>query len=102
MSPRDQHVVAAVDGSDASIALLDWAATYATIVGADVTVVGAWCRSELPPDNRDARAEDEDPVALEDRLQHFVRQTCTGVLHRVIVANADPAALLLRESRAQT
>ena len=38
-------------------------------------------------------------AALEDRLQHFVRQTCTGVPHQVVVANADPAVLLLRESR---
>ena len=70
MSHHDQHVVAGVDGSDVSIALLDWAATYATIVGADVKVVGARCRHELP-DHRSARAEDEVPVALEDRLEHL-------------------------------
>ena len=34
MSHRDQQVVAGVDGSDASMALLDWAASYAAIVGA--------------------------------------------------------------------
>ena len=98
MSHHDQHVVAGVDGSDVSIALLDWAATSATIVGADVKVVGARCRHELP-DHRSARAEDEVPVALEDRLEHYARQTYTRVPHQVVVANADPAAWLLSESR---
>jgi len=98
MSHRDQHVVAGVDGSDASIPLLDWAASYAAIVGADGKVVGAWCRHEQA-DHPSSRADDVVTVALEDRLHHLVRQTCTGVPHQVVVANADPAALLLRESR---
>jgi nucleotide-binding universal stress UspA family protein len=98
MSHRDLHVVAGLDGSDASIALLDWAARYAAVVGADVKVVTAW-RHHEPPDHRSARAEDDVPAALVDRLQHLVRQTCTGVPHQLVVAKADPAALLLRESR---
>jgi nucleotide-binding universal stress UspA family protein len=98
MSHRDRHVVAGVDGSDASISLLDWAATYAATVGADLKLVGASCRHELPH-HRSAGAEDQGLVALEDRLQQLVRQTCTGVPHQVVVANADPAVLLLRESR---
>ena len=98
MSHSDRHVVAGVDGSDASIALLDWAATYAAIVGADLKVVSSWQPDELP-DHRSTRAEDDVKAALEDRLQHFVRQTCTGVPYQVVIANGDPTTLLLRESR---
>jgi nucleotide-binding universal stress UspA family protein len=98
MSRREKHVVVAVDGSDRSIALLDWAAAYAATVGADLKVVATWHIPELAG-HRPARAEYEVSTALERRLQQLVGQTCTGVRHRVVVEESEPASLLLRESK---
>jgi nucleotide-binding universal stress UspA family protein len=98
MSRRHKHVVVAVDGSDRSIAQLDWAAAYAATVGADLKVVTTWHLPDLPG-HRPARAEYDVSATLERRLQHLVRQTCTGVPHHVVLEESDTASLLLRESR---
>ncbi|MBF4767204.1 universal stress protein [Nocardioides agariphilus] len=97
MSQRDTHVVVAVDGSDRSIALLDWAATYAATVGADLKVVTTWQLPDLPG-HRPARAEYDVSTTLERRLADLVGQTCTGVPHEVVLEESDTVSLLLREA----
>ncbi|MEO6511838.1 MAG: universal stress protein [Nocardioides sp.] len=98
MSDRDKHVVAGVDGSDESLAILDWATTYAGTIGADLTVVTAWSLSEAAR-HHDAEAGDDMSVTLSERLEYLVRQTCTGITHHVVLEQAPPATLLLRESQ---
>ena len=98
MSRRHKHVVVAVDGSDRSIALLEWAAAYAATVGADLKVVTTWHLPDLPG-HRPARAEYDVSTTLERQLEALVRQTCTGVPHQVVLEEADPASLVLRESK---
>jgi nucleotide-binding universal stress UspA family protein len=92
MSRPVQHVVVGVDGSVASIALLDWATRYAATIGAELTVVTA-CHASSP-----GKDEKELTAGLAHRLEDLVNQTCSGLPHRVVLETGAPATLLLREA----
>ena len=97
MSTIDKHVVVAIDGASASIALLDWATRYAVMTGADLTVVVG--RHPARPAGRRRQADSGDGQALELRIQDLVNQTCSGIPHRVVLEDGAPAGLLLREAQ---
>lgn len=94
---RVRRVVAGVDGSSRSEAVVAWAADQARRTGARLTVVLGWTvptlRADLP-----ARVESELSEAAEKRVAELVASVGPDVPVESVVQEGGPVRLLLREA----
>jgi nucleotide-binding universal stress UspA family protein len=86
-----KRIVVGVDGSDASLEAVDWAAALAGIVDAEVMAVTAFVptQSELKPE-RHERLRSEQATQLEE----WCADRLGGVEHRLEVVDGDPRSAL--------
>jgi nucleotide-binding universal stress UspA family protein len=99
MSARHQHtIVVGVDGSDRSVAVLQWAAAQAEVMGAAIKAVNAWHFPEVLG-HHPARMETYLSTTRERIIDALVEATCDQVPHRTVVQEDEPAHLLLREAK---
>ncbi len=93
-------IVAGVDGSPSSAAVLRWALRQAESVGGRVRAVLAWHFPELPG-YVPARVESDLSAAAEDVLANLVKESTDGAGADVesVVQEGSAVALLLREAR---
>ncbi|MGC1419033.1 MAG: universal stress protein [Acidimicrobiales bacterium] len=100
-SPRDQKIVVGIDGSNASLTALDWAARQAEMTECPLEIVTAW---EYPtsfgwsviPDNYDPAA---DLQKMLDPLLVNLRATHPSVSVTTKIVEGHPAPALISASR---
>jgi nucleotide-binding universal stress UspA family protein len=106
MSGNGQQVVVGVDGSDSSVAALNWAAQYASSTGAKVRAVLAWhypTAAAVPPVGaapESVRTETEEHMseALRDALAQVSPAEAAAAIE-TRTSYGHPAEVLIEESR---
>lgn len=97
MSGKTQLIVVGVDGSDASIEALRWAATYAANVGGHLRAVKTWhypWALQKVPNQIDESFEKQ----TESELEQVVKEANVGVEVECHVADGHASLVLVDES----